>query len=64
MLNDAGVAALELIGDRKELAGALAETSAGRQLEAIDRAEDIAFCARVDRTDLVPRFRDRKITVE
>lgn len=42
----------------------LASTAAGRHLASIGRAEDLAFCARVDRTDVVPRFRDRKITLE
>ena len=63
-LNDAAVAARALVGRRRHFAGALEETAAGRHLKEIGRAEDIAFCAEVDRTDVVPRFRDRKITVD
>lgn len=63
-LNDAGAAARSLVGRRRSFAPALEETAAGRHLNDIGRAEDIAFCARVDRTDVVPRFRDRKITAE
>ncbi|MFO7892770.1 MAG: 2-phosphosulfolactate phosphatase [Longimicrobiales bacterium] len=64
VLNDAGAAARSLVGRRRRFVPALEETAAGRHLNDIGRAEDIAFCARVDRTDVVPRFRDRKITAE
>ncbi len=63
-LNDAGVAARALVGRRRNFETALEKTAHGRYLKGIDRAADIAFCARVDRTDVVPRFRDRKITAE
>ena len=63
-LNDAARAARELVGRRQKMEPALAATAAGRHLESIGRAEDIAFCAQVDRTDVVPRFRDRKITAD
>ena len=64
VLNDAGAAARSLIGRRQNMDDALAETAAGRHLEEIGRGDDVAFCGRVDRTELVPRFRDRKITAE
>ena len=63
--NDAGAASSDLAkAHMKGLAAALGRTAAGAQLRGIGRDEDIAFCARVDRTGVVPRFRDRKITVE
>lgn len=64
VLNDAGSAARSLVGRRSNFAGAFEETAAGHHLQGIDRAEDIAFCSQVDRTDVVPRFRDRKITAD
>ncbi len=63
--NDGASAAASLAaGHLPELAKALAGTAAGRRLAEIGRAEDVVFCATVDRTDVVPRFRDRKITLE
>jgi 2-phosphosulfolactate phosphatase len=64
-LNDAAMAARSLAGRHmRDLAWMLERTAAGRHLESIGRGEDLAFCAKVDRTDVVPRFRDRKITLE
>lgn len=63
-LNDAAAAARRLVGVRKKMATALAETVAGQYLAGIGRAEDVAFCGQIDRTEVVPRFRDRKITAE
>lgn len=63
-LNDAGVAARRLAGRVSSLETALADTAAGGRLAAIGRAEDVDLCAEVDRTDVVPRFRDRKVTAE
>ncbi|MDX1675481.1 MAG: 2-phosphosulfolactate phosphatase [Longimicrobiales bacterium] len=62
ILNDAGRAARRLIGRKQDLASALADTAAGRYLEGIGHGEDVALCAQLDRTDVVPGFRDRKIT--
>jgi 2-phosphosulfolactate phosphatase len=64
-LNDAAEAALA-VADRHadRLARMLERSAAGRHLEGIGRGEDLAFCAQVDRTDVVPRFRDRKLTLE
>lgn len=64
-LNDGAMAARALAGRHiRDLQGVLERTAAGRHLESIGRGEDVAFCAAVDRTDIVPRFRDRKITLE
>jgi 2-phosphosulfolactate phosphatase len=64
-LNDGAMAARSLAGRHmRDLHVVLERTAAGRHLESIGRGEDLAFCATVDRTDIVPRFRDRKITLE
>lgn len=63
-LNDAGVASRELAPDTGGFRRVLESTVAGRHLSEIGRAEDLAFCAQVDRTSVVPQLRDRKITVE
>jgi 2-phosphosulfolactate phosphatase len=64
-LNDGAMAARSLAGRHmRDVHGMLERTAAGRHLESIGRGEDLAFCATVDRTDIVPRFRDRKITLE
>lgn len=63
--NDGAIAAGSLAARHlSKLEKALAATAAGRRLAEIGRAEDVVFCATVDRTDVVPRFRDRKITLE
>ena len=63
--NDAATAARELADDHlPDLQRMLELTAAGRHLVKVGRGEDLAFCAQVDRTDVVPRFRDRKITLE
>lgn len=63
--NDGAIAAGSLATRHlSKLPEALAGTAAGRRLAEIGRAEDVVFCATVDRTDVVPRFRDRKITLE
>lgn len=65
VLNDGAVAALELAATHMaDLQRMLELTAAGRHLVEVGREEDLAFCASVDRTDVVPRFRDRKITLE
>ena len=64
VLNDAATAARRLVDRSEDPTTLLADTAAARYLTEIGRAEDIAFCAQVDRTALVPRFRDRKITAE
>jgi 2-phosphosulfolactate phosphatase len=64
VLNDAGEAARSLVGRVQDFGTALEETAAGRQLQGIDLADDITFCSQMDRTEVVPRFRDRKITAD
>ncbi|MBW3555181.1 MAG: 2-phosphosulfolactate phosphatase [Gemmatimonadetes bacterium] len=63
--NDAAAAADALAGRHMpKLEELLAATAAGTHLRGIGREEDVSFCATLDRTDVVPRFRDRKITLE
>jgi 2-phosphosulfolactate phosphatase len=62
--NDAARAARMLADGHEGLAGLLARSAAGRSLEEIGRGEDVEFCGRVDRSDVVPRLRDRKLTLE
>ena len=63
--NDAAAAAKSLAAKHMgRLERALAGTAAGAHLESIGRGEDVTFCATLDRTAVVPRFRDRKITLE
>jgi 2-phosphosulfolactate phosphatase len=64
-VNDAGVAAQALAGGHMaNLQRMLELTAAGRHLMSVGRGEDLSFCARLDRTDVIPRFRDRKISLE
>lgn len=63
--NDGGEAARALadaLGD--DLPAALRRTAAARRLHEIGRTEDVEFCARLDRSDVVPRFHDRMITAK
>lgn len=64
VLNDAAAAARSLAGGKRGVQQVLEETAAGSRLLEIGRAEDLEFCARVDRTAVVPRLRDRKLTLE
>ena len=60
--NDGARAALAL-AERFELDQALFEsTTAGRAISAAGLAEDLAFCAQVDRHSVVPVLQDRQIT--
>ncbi len=64
-LNDGAAAARTLAGHHGgDLERMLELTAAGRHLTGIGRGDDLAFCATIDRTDAIPRFRDRKITLE
>jgi 2-phosphosulfolactate phosphatase len=64
-LNDGAMAARSLASHHMgNLQGMLELTDAGRHLMGVGRGEDLAFCAALDRTDVVPRFQDRKITLE
>jgi 2-phosphosulfolactate phosphatase len=62
-LNDAGRAARSL-AENADVDAILRASAAGRHLAEVELGEDVAFCARVDRTDAVPVLRERKITVE
>ena len=62
-LNDGASAALALAERyREDLVGMMQNTTAGRQLIEIGHLEDLAFCARLDHLDVVPRLEDRRIT--
>lgn len=64
-LNDGTIAARALAGEHMGHLEAMLElTTAGRHLVEVGRGADLAFCASLDRTDVVPRFHDRKITLE
>lgn len=64
-LNDGAMAARSLAGGHmSNLQGMLELTAAGRHLMEVGLGEDLPFCVSLDRTDIVPRFRDRKITLE
>jgi 2-phosphosulfolactate phosphatase len=64
-LNDGGSAARALadqhMGDLERM---LEVTAAGRHLREVGQGDDLSFCASVDRTDAIPRFQDRKLTLE
>ena len=61
-LNDAARAALALTSAVRGWEEALTRSDAARQLADADLLEDVAFAARVDRFDVVPRYADRRIT--
>jgi 2-phosphosulfolactate phosphatase len=64
-LNDAAIAARGLARRHmRDLERMLELTAAGRHLREVGRGDDLSFCASVDRTDAIPRFRDRKLTLE
>jgi 2-phosphosulfolactate phosphatase len=64
-LNDGAIAARALASRHmRDLERMLELTVAGRHLREVGRGEDLAFCAALDRTAVIPRFRDRKITLE
>lgn len=41
----------------------LRRTAAGRQLIELGYANDVVYCAQLDRYDVVPRFRDRQVAL-
>jgi 2-phosphosulfolactate phosphatase len=63
-LNDAAEAARRLPGTDRDMARALARTAAGEYLASIGHGADVRFCGQVDRSSVVPRFRDRTITAD
>lgn len=63
-MNDGAVAARQLVDVHgADLQAFFAQTAAGRQLIDAGLAEDLAFCAQVDRHVVVPELRDRQITL-
>ncbi|HUG41982.1 MAG TPA: 2-phosphosulfolactate phosphatase [Longimicrobiales bacterium] len=63
--NDAAAAAAALAQRHlPKLPALLAGTAAGSHLRSIGLEDDVTFCGTVDRTAVVPRFRERKITLE
>jgi 2-phosphosulfolactate phosphatase len=61
-LNDGALAALALAERYADLEALFGECYAGRQITDAGLAEDLSFCAQVDRHDLVPILHDRQIT--
>ncbi|HYH81876.1 MAG TPA: 2-phosphosulfolactate phosphatase [Longimicrobium sp.] len=62
-LNDAAIAALALSESHDDLEALFAATAAGKQILEAGLDADLAFCAQVDRHDVVPVFHDRQITL-
>lgn len=63
-MNDGAVAARQLVDVHgADLQAFFAQTAAGRQLIDAGLAEDLAYCAQVDRHVVVPELRDRQITL-
>ena len=62
-LNDGARAAVALASAFPDPAALLPETDAGAGIEAAGLAEDIPFCAQVDRHDVVPVLHDRQVTL-
>jgi len=62
-LNDAGRAALTLAGALHPTADFLLGTAAGKALDEIDLAGDLAVCGELDRHAVVPEMRDQALTV-
>jgi 2-phosphosulfolactate phosphatase len=62
--NDATLAAVALATRyAKRLEPTLARTAAGRRLVELDRRDDVAFCATLDRYTEIPRVRERRISL-
>lgn len=62
-LNDAAIAALALSASHDDLEAMFARTAAGKQILEAGLDADLAFCAQVDRHDVVPVFHDRQISL-
>lgn len=63
-LPDTALAAALLARERlDDLPGLFRGTAAGRQLIEAGLGEDLEFCARLDRYEIVPRFHDGQITL-
>ncbi len=62
-LNDAAIAALALSRTHDDLEAMFVRTAAGKQIFEAGLYDDLAFCAQVDRHDVVPVFHDRQISL-
>jgi 2-phosphosulfolactate phosphatase len=62
-LNDGARAALTLASDFPPSEAMLRGTAAAAGLEAAGLADDIALCAEIDRSELLPVLQDRQITL-
>lgn len=62
-LNDGAVAALALSEAHDDLEPLFARTAAGKQIVEAGLEADLAFCAQVDRHDVVPILHDRQISL-
>ena len=63
VLNDAARVALDLAANYSVDADFLRTTSAGKALIDAGLGDDLSLCASVDRHDLVPEMRERRITL-
>jgi 2-phosphosulfolactate phosphatase len=62
--NDATVAAATLAARfGRNLSGTLQRTAAGRRLTELGQADDVTFCAALDRYSEIPRVRERRISL-
>jgi 2-phosphosulfolactate phosphatase len=61
--NDGALAALALARAWEDPAEVFAVSAAGQAIVAAGLAEDLPFCAQVDRHDLVPVLHDRQVTL-
>jgi 2-phosphosulfolactate phosphatase len=63
VLNDGALAAVALGRAFPDPAALLPTTAAGQAIAAAGLGEDVAFCARVDRHEVVPVLHDRQVTL-
>jgi 2-phosphosulfolactate phosphatase len=61
--NDGVLAALALSAAHDDPAALFPRTVAGQAIAAAGLADDLAFCAQVDRHDIVPVLQDRQVTL-
>lgn len=62
-LNDGARAALALAEAHGDPGALFPQTAAGQAIAAAGLADDLAFCAQVDRHDIVPVLHDRQVTL-
>jgi phosphosulfolactate phosphohydrolase-like enzyme len=61
-LNDGAQVAVDLAGKYRSWTDAFQASDAAALLRAADLADDVVFCARADRYDVIPTYADRRIT--